>query len=170
MDVAKAIGHDEIVLSSGRSSERIHLEKYQLPDECYVMMGDYVEFSLLEAKKHKFSQIHLCVQWAKMTKIAMEIPQTHVKYGAVEANDVADFLSRLDEKFKHIVFQKGNYKFNTVREIFTLINYNLVRNEQIDLLSKVCQMAKRYAENITQGIPVQVYLASYEGDIIAKSK
>lgn len=170
MDVAKAIGHSEIVLSSGRSSERIHQEKYKLPEECYVMMGDYVEFSLLEAKNHKFNRIHLCVQWAKMTKIAMEVPQTHVRYGAVEPDDVANFLSELNEQFKHIIYQEGDYKFNTVREIFTLINDNLTGNEQIDLFSKVCGMAKQYAENITQGIPVQVYLASYEGDIIAESK
>ena len=169
MDVAKAMGYNEVVLSSGRSSERVHQERYGLSEECYIMMGDYVEFSLLEARKHEFKHIHLCVQWAKMTKIAMGIPQTHVRYGAVEPNDVVNFLVGLNEQFQNLVSQKGNYKFNTAREVFTLIKEELPETEQIDLFSKICEIAKLYAQSITKGIPVQVYLASYEGDIIAES-
>src|SRR5208283_555648 len=38
MDVAKATGCDEIVLSAGRASEKAHMKKYGLPEESYVMM------------------------------------------------------------------------------------------------------------------------------------
>ena len=69
MDVAKAMGREEIVLSSGRTSERMHMEKCRLPVESYVMMGDYIEFSLLDAVRHGFKKIHLCSQWAKTLKI-----------------------------------------------------------------------------------------------------
>ena len=48
------------------------------------MMGDYTEFSLREARKHGFRKIHLCAQWAKMLKIAMGVPQTHVRHGVLE--------------------------------------------------------------------------------------
>ncbi|MBI5665128.1 MAG: cobalt-precorrin-5B (C(1))-methyltransferase, partial [Nitrospirae bacterium] len=78
MDVAKAMGHKEIVISAGRSSEKAHMKKYKLPEEVYVLMGDYLEYSLKEAVKHGFKNIHLCAQWAKMVKIAMATPQTHV--------------------------------------------------------------------------------------------
>jgi cobalt-precorrin-5B (C1)-methyltransferase len=170
MDVAKAMGRDEIVLSSGRSSERIHQERYQLPEECYVMMGDYVEFSFLEAKRHRLTRIHLCVQWAKMTKIAMQIPQTHVRYGAVDPMNVADFLSELDNRLREVINRKGDYKFNTVREIFMLLRDSLNEKEQANTFSRVCDAAKQYAESITEEIPVKVYLASYEGNIIAESR
>jgi len=170
MDVAKAMGHDEIVISSGRSSERIHQEKYNLPEECYVMMGDHVEFSLLEAKNHHFKLIHLCVQWAKMTKIAMQVPQTHVRYGAVDPVNVADFLSELDNHVRDMLNHKDDYKFNTAREILMSIKDNLTEEEQLDVFSKICGVAKQYAERIVKNIPVHVYLASYEGDIIAESK
>ena len=56
MDVAKAMGRGEIVLSAGRSSEKAHVEKFGLPQESYIMMGDYLEFALLEAKKHEFKK------------------------------------------------------------------------------------------------------------------
>ena len=49
MSVARAMGRKEIVLSAGRSSEAAHIARYAFPEETYVMMGDYVEYALLEA-------------------------------------------------------------------------------------------------------------------------
>ena len=91
MDVAKAMGRSEIVLSAGRSSEKAHMEKFNLHQESYVMMGDYLEFALIEAKKHGFKKIHLCAQWAKMLKIAMATPQTHVRHGAIDIKKLLNF-------------------------------------------------------------------------------
>ena len=95
MDVAKAMGREEIVLSSGRTSERMHMEKCRLPVESYVMMGDYIEFSLLEAVRHGFKKIHLCSQWAKTLKIAMSTPQTHVRHGAINMVKTVEFMRTL---------------------------------------------------------------------------
>jgi cobalt-precorrin-5B (C1)-methyltransferase len=92
MDVAMAMGHQEIVLSAGRSSEKAHSKKYGLADECYVLMGDYLEYSLQEAKNHGFKKIHICAQWAKMLKIAMATPQTHVRFGAIDIKKTVDLL------------------------------------------------------------------------------
>ena len=72
-----------IVLSSGRTSERAHMERYGLPEESYVMMGDYVEFALLETRKHRFAAIHLNAQWAKMLKTGMAIHLADSGYAAL---------------------------------------------------------------------------------------
>ncbi len=170
MDVAKAMKCDEIVLSSGRTSERVHQEKYHLPEESYAMMGDYVKFSLTEAKKHGFRRVHLCTQWAKMIKIAMQTPQTHVRHGAIEPEKVVEFLKSLDKQIDAVFSRIEDYRFNTAREIFSFLNDRLSEADRSLALSKVCERAQRYAEGITQGVPVIVYLASYEGDIIAKSE
>src|SRR5208337_3643026 len=92
MNVAKAMGYDSIVLSAGRASEKAHMKKSDFPDESYVMMGDYLEFALLDAVRHGFSTIHLCAQWAKMLKIAMATPQTHVRHGAIVLKKALNFL------------------------------------------------------------------------------
>jgi hypothetical protein len=105
-----------------------------------------------------------------MTKIAMQIPQTHVRYGAVDPMNVADFLSKLDGRVRDLINQTGNHKFNTAREIFTLIKDNLTEEDQVSVFSKICGAAKKYAESISENTPVQVYLASYEGDIIAENR
>ncbi|MDP2278211.1 MAG: cobalt-precorrin-5B (C(1))-methyltransferase CbiD, partial [Nitrospirota bacterium] len=163
MDVAKAMGRSEIVLSAGRSSEKAHMEKFNLPQESYVMMGDYLEFSLIEAKKHEFKKIHLCAQWAKMLKIAMATPQTHVRHGAIDLKKAAGFLKNLDSEF-HIL----NSDFNTAMEIFNFIVSSC--HSPIHRFTNVCVAAKKYAESISSGISVDVYLVSYEGEIIASSE
>lgn len=163
MDVAKAMGRSEIVLSAGRSSEKAHMEKFNLPQESYIMMGDYLEFALIEAKKHGFKKIHLCAQWAKMLKIAMATPQTHVRHGAIDIKKAIEFLKNMDSEFCAL-----DSEYNTAMEIFNFIVSS--SHSPIHRFSNVCVAAKKYAEGIASEIPVISYLVSYEGKIIANSE
>jgi cobalt-precorrin-5B (C1)-methyltransferase len=161
-DVAKALGLTEVVISTGRTSEKAHQQKYGLAVEAYAMMGDFTEFSLRDAAKHDFSKVHLCAQWAKMIKIAMATPQTHVRHGALEAVAARDFLVKLEIDIPE------RYLYNTSREILEFIRSELPDSKSA--LTKVCKAAKRYAEGVTSGVPVVVHLVSYEGDIFAASE
>lgn len=164
MDVARATGSEEVVLSAGRVSEKAHMHRYNLPDEAYVMMGDYVEFSLVDAKKHDFKKIHISAHWAKMLKIAMGIPQTHVRHGAIDLGQATLFLNKLIPGLLDPA-----YDFNTAREIYDVINSRL-GTRSCELFLKVCSRAKEYAEGMTARIPVIAHLVSYEGEIIAESE
>ncbi len=192
-DVAKALGLAEVVLSTGRTSEKAHQRKYGLPAEAYAMMGDYTEFSLRDAAKHGFSKVHLCAQWAKMIKIAMATPQTHVRHGALEAEAARDFLISLG------IDLPGGASYNTSREIFEYITSGALSFRERDgvkvghpqiipdpsppnlplkgrlagqnsALSAVCLAARSYCEREAEGTPVSVHLVSYEGEIIAESE
>jgi cobalt-precorrin-5B (C1)-methyltransferase len=161
MSVARAMGREEIVLSSGRSSELAHMAQYGLPEESYVMMGDYVEYALREARTRGFRRIHLSAQWAKMLKTAMAVPQTHVRHGAINLQKTTRFLKSLG----YPDFPEGD--FNTAREIFNMIAGPSASPFR-PLLCRVCSAAKSYAESLTGGVPVLAHLVSYEGEIIAE--
>jgi cobalt-precorrin-5B (C1)-methyltransferase len=163
MDVAKAMGHREIVLSAGRTSEKAHMKKYGLPEEAYVLMGDYLEYSLQEAGKHGFEKIYLCAQWAKLVKIAMATPQTHVRFGAIDIPKAVEFMNSLGIK----VPERG---FNTAREIFELIAAEHEAAQVNAHLKRICVAAKKYAEDITVNTPVMTYLVSYDGKVISGSE
>ena len=126
-------------------------------------MGDYLEFALLDAARHGFSTIHLCAQWAKMLKIAMATPQTHVRHGAIVLKRAMDLLRSFG------VESPEGTEFNTAREIFDFIKASCLTRRP-SLLSDVCAAAKKYADTITSGTPVTAFLVSYEGDIIASSE
>ncbi len=162
MDVARATGQQEVVLSAGRASEKAHMKRYSFPEESYVLMGDHLAFSLQEAKRHGFRRIHLCAQWAKMLKIAMATPQTHVRFGAIDIKKAVDFLNASGADVPH------DQEFNTAREIFEYIAKTIPDNYRI--MERVCSAARDYAEEITGGIPVTAHLVSYGGAIIANSE
>ncbi len=162
MSVARAMGRNEIVLSTGRASEAAHAARYALPEETYIMMGDYVEYALTEAARHGFDRVHLCAQWAKMLKIAMATPQTHVRHGAIDLGSAAVFLGDLG--FPDF----ARREFTTAREMFALIAA-ASGGACPPVFIRVCAAARRFAESFTHGVPVSACLVSYEGEVVAQN-
>ncbi len=158
MDVAWEAGVREVVLSTGRTSERGAQSRLDLPEEAYVMMGDYLEFSLNEAAEHGFTKIHLAGMWAKITKAALKVPQTHVKNGALEMDDAARFLKSLGVE-GDLLKQIDNS--NTAREMYE----HLYAENRQDIISAVCLKAKEYAQEVA-GREIAVYLVSHKAQVM----
>jgi len=156
--VASNTGVKEIVLSTGRTSERAFQEKYSFPEEALVMMGDYLKFSLEEAGRYSFSKIHLAGMWAKILKAALEIPQTHVRHGALETHQAISFIQRLEGGEAATVGLAGS---NTAREIYS----RLIASGNMDIVVGVCLKAKRYCEKISI-LPVIIHLVDVSGRIV----
>ncbi len=159
MDVAREAGLKEIILSTGRTSERAVEEVLDFPEESLVMMGDYLHFSLVDAAKHSFSRIHIAAMWAKVMKGGMRIPQTHVRNGALEVEAALVFLKELGASQQLINGLKGS---NTAREIYGRL---LDRGEN-GMVQRVCEAAAQYAEEVS-GLEVVVYLVDASGSIVA---
>lgn len=157
MDVARAAGLETVVISTGRTSEKAHMKKFNLPEESYVMMGDYLEYSIKEAYAHGFKRIELSAQWAKLLKIAMCTPQTHVRHGALDVSKAVEFLNQIG-------LPVPSERFNTAREIFDYIQKEF--KNPIGAIFKVGESARRYTEAVSEGVPVMIRLISYEGDVV----
>ncbi len=160
MDVAKEAGLTEVVISTGRTSERGVQEQLHLPEEAYAMMGDYLSFSLQEAAKHGFATIHLAGMWAKITKAALKMPQTHVRNGALEMDDAAALLAELGAAGD--LLQKIKQS-NTAREMYE----HLLQAEREDIVEKVCLRARAYGEEVS-GVRVKVYLVDSSKRLVAR--
>ncbi len=157
MQVARAAGLTEVVLSTGRTSERAIQKLSSLPEEAFAMMGDYLEFSLRQAKKQGFEKIHLAAMWGKICKAALEIPQTHVRHGALEPDHIVNFLQKtvIDKETANRL--QGA---NTAREI----HQRLIALNRPDIITQVCRQAKQYAEKIS-GLPVTLYLINSQKEV-----
>jgi len=154
MKVARAVGLDQVILSTGRTSEAAAQKLLLLPEEAQVIMGDYLEYALKAASRHGFSKIHLAGMWAKILKCALCIPQTHVRNGALEMEQAAGLLGELGLD-QDCVASMANA--NTAREIFQ----RLQKKGREDLVRAVCCKAQQYAEECS-GLPVTVYLVTSE--------
>ncbi len=161
MDVAREAGLREVVISTGRSSERGVQELLQLPEEAYAMMGDYLEFSLKEAAAHGFTTIHLAGMWAKITKAALRVPQTHVRNGVLEMSNAAALLQTLGAEGKLLAQIERS---NTAREMYM----HLMEDGRGDIIKEVCLKAREYGEEVS-GLKVFVYLVDSKNRVVARA-
>ncbi len=159
LDVAKEAGLTEIVLSTGRTSEKGAQHLLALKEEAYAMMGDYLEFSLKEASRREFKTIHLAGMWAKIIKAALRVPQTHVKNGILEMGDATNLLGKLGAE--GALLQKISQS-NTAREMYIHIQ----DAHRTELVTRVCLKAKEYCEDVT-GKEVKLYLINHKTEVIA---
>jgi cobalt-precorrin-5B (C1)-methyltransferase len=156
MDVALAGGSREIVLSTGRTSEAALQKASSFKPEAYIMMGDYLEFSLKESSKYPFTRLHMAGMWAKILKAALHIPQTHVRFGALEVHNSIALITRLNPD-RDVRYLEGA---NTAREIYERLND---RNDR-DVIVSVCRAAREYHQKVA-GLPVTLYLVHHNGSI-----
>ena len=159
LNVAQESGLREIILSTGRTSERAVQELLSLPDEALVMMGDYLEYAMKAAGKHGFSRIHMAGMWAKIMKAALQIPQTHVRHGILDMKSASRLLVELGLPSR---LRAEVERANTARQVLDL----LLENGQKELIDRVCLAARSYAEGLS-GLRVTVYLVSSERKILA---
>ena len=158
MSVAQAQGLDEIMLSTGRTSERQVQAVLDFPEQGLVMMGDYLSYALRASKKYGFSRIHLSGMWAKILKAALEIPQTHVRNGALEVKQAAGLIESLGlEPHKARELEDAN----TAREIYQ----RLKAENRDEIIRAVCIRAKEFAVK-ESGIPVTVYLVTSDEGVV----
>ena len=161
MDVAVAVGLKEVVLSTGRRSEKAAMGYLGLPEEAYVMMGDYLRFSIEEAERHDFEKIHIAAQWAKMVKIAMGIPQTHVRHGVLEVKNLVKLLMEMGFEDASMIDDA-----NTAREVFL----RLRAGGRDDLIEGICGRARIAILQRISGVSVTCYLVGYRRrEVIASS-
>ena len=158
-DVAKEAGLKDVVLSTGRTSERGAQQLLKLREEAYAMMGDYLEFSLKEAAARDFTTIHLAGMWAKIIKAALRVPQTHVRNGVLEMADAATLLAGLGARGELL---KKIKQANTAREMYL----HICHAQQQELVTGVCRKAREYCEDVT-GKKVKVYLVNHKAELIA---
>jgi cobalt-precorrin-5B (C1)-methyltransferase len=158
MAVAREAGLLEIVLSTGRTSERGVQQLLDLPEEAYAMMGDYLEFSLLEAAQQGFRKIHLAGMWAKITKAALRVPQTHVRNGALEMEDAARLMVHCGATGQLLAKIK---QANTAREMLEHIQ----EAGKVEIIKAVCGKAREYCKDVS-GCEVEVYLVDSKAEVI----
>lgn len=158
MHVARAAGLNDIVLSTGRTSEKGAQKVLALPIESYAMMGDFLKFSLQEAASNNFTTIHYAGMWAKVMKAALQIPQTHVRNGALEVEQATQLLIELGAP---PLLSEKLIACNTAREML----FYLKQEKRHDLIRAVCHRAKYYAESVSHKA-VHIYLIDDKAEVI----
>ena len=150
MSVADANGVEEIILSTGRTSEKCVERRLHPRQEAMVMMGDYLDFSLKESGNYRFARVHVATMWAKLIKGVLGYGQTHVRHGILDTREVCTFLEKNQVRRTLI---KRLRPANTAREILDI----LLGSGAEDVVRLVCKHAcQSYTKKA--GLPVTIHL------------
>ncbi len=156
LDVASASGLREVVLSTGRGTERM-VQTYlnTLPSEAFILVGDHMGFGIKEtARRRGIRRLTVAGQFGKLTKFAQGVVNTHSKNASI---DLA-FLSTLCRR----EVGRRILGANTAREAYFILR----EKGSEDLFKEICRMVRKRASILSDGLlDTRCILAGYDRKI-----
>ncbi len=156
LDVARAAGCRRVVLATGRTSEQAAQRALPLAEEAFIMMGDFVAYTLAACHRRGFAGIVLAPQFAKLVKIACGHDQTHVRNSRLDLRELLVWGRELGldgSTLKKIEFA------NTAREIFAALG------PDHPLTDRVAQLALGRMGERAPGADLGILLVDYGGGV-----
>lgn len=162
LQVAKASGLKEVVLTSGRQSERYAQANLSLPEAAYIQMGDQLSFTLKECARISFDRVHLWAMMGKLSKIAAGHLSTHYTKSSIEL----DFLLDLARKTGATEDDLEDLRTaGTAHEFLERAKSCNARR----LFIEICRLAaKSCSEHVKGAFSVGCVLVDYEGNVVGR--
>ena len=95
IDVARAAGLEHVAATTGSMSEQTVRQRYALPDNALLDMGDFAGGTLKYLKRHPIPKLTLAGGFAKLTKLAQGHLDLHSSRSSVDLNQLADWLGEI---------------------------------------------------------------------------
>lgn len=162
LDVALAQGNDIVVLTTGERSEEFSKTLVDLPEHCFVKMGDFSGYTIKQCAKKGIKKAYVVGFIGKLSKIAMGVKQTHVKGSKVDMS----FLSNLAKNCgagEELVNQIK--KANTARHVQEIVQ----KNEMNEFFKKICLKVYDHMKDQSEGkVALEIVLYDFDGSILAR--
>jgi cobalt-precorrin-5B (C1)-methyltransferase len=163
LDVATAMGADSVVLTTGGRSEDFAKAVYNLPDHCFIQMGDFAGYSIRQsANRPALKRVIIAGFIGKLTKMAMGVKQTHVAGSHVDM----EFMARIASDCRappNVIEQIQSA--NTARHVSEIIRQNKVADYYDHLCKRVYEQMNEYAKT---RMGLEVIMFEFDGAIIGR--
>ena len=162
LDVAIAMGNDTVVLTTGGRSEDFAKKIIDLPDHCFVQMGDFSGYTIQQCSKKNIKKAYVVGFIGKLAKMAAGVKQTHVKGSKVDMK----FLSKLAGNCgaNKTIIEKIQ-KANTARHVSEIIR----ENEITGFFEQICdETNKHMKKHSEEKVSLEVILFDFNGNILAR--
>jgi cobalt-precorrin-5B (C1)-methyltransferase len=164
LDVAKAMGLDRVVLSTGKTSEKIAQKILSdMPQEAFILMGDYFAFAVKAAVAHDMQHVIIACYPGKLLKMASGAESTHVDSSRIELTLLAD-IAAMSGAESSLVKLIGSA--NTVRHAFSFFDSALKRAVCRKLAKRATDAAARLVDT---HFACDMIVMSFENEILFKS-
>ena len=162
IDVTIAMGNDTVVLTTGGRSEDFSRKIINLPDHCFVQMGDFSGYTIQQCAKKGIKKAYVAGFIGKLTKIGMGVKQTHVKGSKVDMKFLAEIAQKCDAS-NDIIEQIR--KANTARHVFEIVSNANLKNYFDVICTEVYNQLRNHSEN---KFDIDVIMFDFDGNVIGR--
>jgi cobalt-precorrin-5B (C1)-methyltransferase len=162
IDVTIAMGNDTVVLTTGGRSEDFSRKIINLPDHCFVQMGDFAGYTVQQCAKKGIKKAYVAGFIGKLTKMGMGVKQTHVKGSKVDMKFLAEIAKRCgasDDIIEHI------RKANTARHVLEIVSNENLKSYFDLVCSEVYNQLRNHSEN---KFDIDVIMFDFDGNVIGR--
>jgi cobalt-precorrin-5B (C1)-methyltransferase len=163
LDVAVACGCHQVVLTTGRRSERFAQSELALAEECFVQAGDFIGYSLEECVR---SGLHKVIVWGmtgKISKLAAGHLYTNISDSKVDIGFLAGVAAGCGVPSETINYLKAAVTANHFRRM-------LPPEYHRDFCDQLCRLAARKCRDKTGGkLELEFVMSSYDGNILGRA-
>jgi cobalt-precorrin-5B (C1)-methyltransferase len=117
IDVARAMGLEHVVGSTGDTSEKAAMARLGLPIEAYLDMGDFVGGVLKYLKAHPVARLTIAGGFAKLAKLAQGAMDLHSGRSSVDLTMLAGVLEEMGAGADIVA---ATLRANTANEVLVL--------------------------------------------------
>lgn len=162
LDVAIAMGNDTVVLTTGGRSEDFAKKIVDLPEHCFVQMGDFSGYTIQQCARKEIKKAYVVGFIGKLAKMAAGVKQTHVKGSKVDMNFLAELARKCNANERTIENIK---KANTARHVSEIIIENNVKGFFEQICNETYKHMRKHSE---EKVLLDVILFDFDGNILAR--
>ncbi|HEY78064.1 MAG TPA: cobalt-precorrin-5B (C(1))-methyltransferase [Dehalococcoidia bacterium] len=163
LDVAAAVGCRQVVLTTGRRSEKFAQRELALAEECFVQVGDFIGYSLEECARRRLANVVIWGMTGKISKLAAGHLYTNVSDSKVDIGFLTRVAAGCGVPDKTLVVQQEAVTANHFRKM-------LPADYHEDFCHKLCLLAAGKCRQAVRGeLEVECILSSYDGTILGRA-
>ncbi len=164
IDVARARGHDTLVMTTGGQSEafamRIHPE---IPQEAFIQIGDFTGHSVRHAARSGIKRIIMAGFLGKFSKLAKGVTQTHAAGSQVDLDFLVD-LARETGSGEEVCARIR--EANTARHVGEILE----SSGNKDFFYLLCRHILHHLKKISPHPPeILILLSNFKGELIGRA-
>jgi len=162
LDVAIAMGNDTVILTTGERSEDLAKKIVDLPEHCFVQMGDFSGYTIQQCARKEIKKAYVVGFIGKLAKMAAGVKQTHVKGSKVDMNFLAELARKCNANER---IMESIKTANTARHVSEIIIENNVKGFFEEICNETYEHMRKHSE---EKVSLDVILFDFDGNILAR--
>jgi len=163
LDVAVACGCCQVVLTTGRRSEKFAQSELALAEECFIQAGDFIGYSLGECVKRRLAKVIVWGMIGKISKLAAGYLYTNVSDSKVDIGFLAGVAAGCGVPDKMVKALRTAVTANHFRKMLPLEHTGKFCNQLCLLAARKC------GEEAGGKLEVECIMTSYDGIILGRA-